>query len=50
MIPTRCGLREELAWGAATLAALLLCALALPVAMVAWLCEVTRGAWSDGAD
>lgn len=50
MIPARCGRVESLAWGAATVAALLLCAAALPVAMVAWLCEVTRGVWSDGAD
>lgn len=41
---------ESLAWGVATVAALLLCALALPVAAAAWLAGAAHGRISDAAD
>lgn len=50
MIPARCGRMESLAWGVATVAALLLCALALPVAAAAWLAGAAHGRISDAAD
>ena len=40
---------ESLAWCVATVAALALCVLALPVALVAWPLETVRGAL-HGAD